>query len=85
VKDRSPALLSFRTIEWADLRRLLDLALADRETFFRKVSRLGGFVCYAAHPKRRWYAKRINHVDSGTAKFGQSESTKPGFIGRRAI
>lgn len=114
MKDRNPALLSFRKIEATDLRRLRDLAIADREAFFREYPDwaelyadrvLGIALCqgaalhyvrpdhgindfdiytfYAVHPKRRWYAKRMKQVDFGSARFGLSELTKPGFIGRR--
>jgi hypothetical protein len=114
VKDRNLALLSFQRIEATDLRRLLDLAITDREVFFQEYPDwaesysnrvLGTALCqgaalhyvrpdhgindfdiytfYAAHPKRRWYAKRIKQVDFGDAKFGRSELTKQGFIGRR--
>jgi hypothetical protein len=41
------------------------------------------YTFYAAHPTRRWYAKRIKSVDFGDPKFGQSQLTKPGFTGRR--
>ena len=114
MKDRNPTFLSFRPIELADLRRLLDLAIADREMFFREhpdwaeqyAGRvLGTALCqgaalhyvrpdhgindfdvytfYASHPARHWYAKRIKQVDFGNEKFGVSESTRPGFVGRR--
>jgi hypothetical protein len=38
---------------------------------------------YAANPTRRWYAKRLKSVDFGDPKFGVSEITRPGFVGRR--
>ena len=41
------------------------------------------YTFYAAHPGRRWYAKRIQSVDFGDSKFGRSEVTKLGFTGRR--
>lgn len=37
---------------------------------------------FAAHPARRWYAKRNKHVDFGVPKFGRSLD-RPDFIGRR--
>jgi len=114
MKNRNPALLSFKPIEPGDLRRLLELARQDRRTFFRKYPEwarlyadrvIGVALCqgaavhyidttagindfdvytfFAAHPKRRWYAKRIKSVDFGNPKFGQSEITRPGFRGRR--
>jgi hypothetical protein len=40
------------------------------------------YTFYAAHPERRWYAKRIKHVDFGDPRFGRTvEMSKP--IGRR--
>jgi hypothetical protein len=114
MKDKDPALVSYRPIDRGDLVRLLALARADREEFFvhhrdwaelYKDRVLGVALCqgaalhyidpgvglndfdvytfYAAHPRRRWYAKRIKSVDFGDPKFGQSEVTKPGFKGRR--
>ena len=38
---------------------------------------------YASHPQRAWYAKRLKNADFGDPKFGVSELTKPGYIGRR--
>lgn len=114
MKNRNPALLSFKPIKREDLRRLLELAREDRCTFFRKYPKwaalyadrvLGVALCqgaavhyidstagindfdvytfFAADPKRRWYAKRLQSVDFGNPKFGQSEITRPGFRGRR--
>jgi hypothetical protein len=114
MKNRNPALLSFKPIESGDLRRLLDLARQDRHAFFQKYPEwarlyadrvIGVALCqgaavhytdtaagindfdvytfFAAHPERRWYAKRLKSVDFGNPKFGQSEITRPGFRGRR--
>jgi len=41
MKNRNPALLSFKPIEPDDLRRLLELARQDRCTFFRKYPEWG--------------------------------------------
>lgn len=41
------------------------------------------YTFYAANPKRRWYAKRLRAVDFGDPKFGRSQVTRPGFVGRR--
>lgn len=41
------------------------------------------YTFYAAHPERRWYAKRLQPVDFGDPKFGRSQVTKPHFLGRR--
>lgn len=41
------------------------------------------YTFYAAHPQRRWYAKRIKSVDFGDDKFGRSEISNPLFTGRR--
>ncbi len=114
MKDRDPALLSFEQIETSDLQRLLKLARADRDDFFRRHPDwakiyahriLGTALCqggalhyldpthglndfdvytfYAAAPERRWYSKRNRHVDFGESKFGCSQISKAGFIGRR--
>jgi hypothetical protein len=41
------------------------------------------YTFYAANPARPWYAKRLASVDFGDGKFGCSEISRPGFIGRR--
>jgi hypothetical protein len=41
------------------------------------------YTFYAAHPARPWYAKRLASVDFGDRKFGCSELSRPGFVGRR--
>jgi hypothetical protein len=41
------------------------------------------YTFYAQHPSRRWYSKRLKSVDFGDLKFGQSEISRPGVIGRR--
>jgi len=41
------------------------------------------YTFYAAHPDRRWYAKRIRPVDYGDAKFGRSEVSSKKYVGRR--
>jgi hypothetical protein len=41
------------------------------------------YTFYAAHPARHWYAKRIRSVDFGDPKFGRSQITRRGFVGRR--
>lgn len=41
------------------------------------------YTFYAAHPARRWYAKRLAPVDFGDRKFGCSEISMRGFVGRR--
>lgn len=41
------------------------------------------YTFYAAHPARRWYAKRLASVDFGDRKFGCSEISSSGFVGRR--
>lgn len=38
---------------------------------------------YAADPRRRWYAKRIKQMDFADPKFGTSEESGDGFVGRR--
>jgi hypothetical protein len=40
------------------------------------------YTFYAEHPKRRWYAKRMKHVDFGEPRFGQSID-RPTMVGRR--
>jgi len=40
------------------------------------------YTFYAAHPRKRWYAKRIQSVDFGDPTFGQSVD-HPEFVGRR--
>jgi len=40
------------------------------------------YTFYAAHPRKRWYAKRIQLVDFGDPTFGQSVD-HPEFVGRR--
>lgn len=113
MKNRNPTLLSFKPIDPGELRRLLEIARQDMDSFFREYPCwarlyaeriLGVALCqgaavhyidptagindfdvytfFAAHPKRRWYAKRIKTIDFGSPKFGQSE-TRPGFRGRR--
>ncbi len=41
------------------------------------------YTFFTANPKRRWYAKRIKSVDFGNPKFGLSEISRPGYVGRR--
>ncbi len=41
------------------------------------------YTFYAAHPHRRWYAKRRRAVDLGDPRFGRSEVAPPHFVGRR--
>jgi hypothetical protein len=41
------------------------------------------YTFYAVNPARSWYAKRLVSVDFGDPRFGCSEISKPGFIGRR--
>jgi len=41
------------------------------------------YTFLAANPKRRWYAKRLQSVDYGSPKFGQSEISPRHYIGRR--
>jgi hypothetical protein len=41
------------------------------------------YTFYAAHPARRWYAKRLASADFGDPKFGCSEISPHGFVGRR--
>jgi hypothetical protein len=40
------------------------------------------YTFYAAHPARRWYAKRLVHRDFGDPRFGQSPDA-PAYCGRR--
>lgn len=40
------------------------------------------YTFYAAHPAKRWYAKRIKSYDFADPKFGQSVD-RPDYIGRR--
>lgn len=40
------------------------------------------YTFFAAHPERRWYAKRHAVRDFGEGKFGRSKAN-PGFQGRR--
>lgn len=40
------------------------------------------YTFYAAHPLRRWYAKRNKHCDYGLNKFGRSPD-RPDYVGRR--
>ncbi len=41
------------------------------------------YTFYAENPIRTWYAKRMKRADFGDSKFGVSEVSRPGFIGRR--
>src|SRR5882757_8777060 len=41
------------------------------------------YTFYAANPERTWYAKRIARLDFGNPKFGCSEDSGRGYIGRR--
>lgn len=41
------------------------------------------YTFYAANPGRTWYAKRIARLDFGNPKFGHSEISGRGYIGRR--
>jgi hypothetical protein len=41
------------------------------------------YTFYAANPARTWYAKRIARLDFGNPKFGCSEISSRGYIGRR--
>jgi hypothetical protein len=41
------------------------------------------YTFYAAAPARKWYAKRLKKVDFGDPKFGRSQESPKGFVGRR--
>src|SRR3954470_21519836 len=41
------------------------------------------YTFYAANPERTWYAKRIARLDFGSPKFGLSEVSGRGYVGRR--
>ena len=41
------------------------------------------YTFYAANPGRTWYSKRIARLDFGNPKFGHSEISGRGYIGRR--
>lgn len=76
--------------EWRDQyqARLLGVALCQgaADHYLDRSSGINDFdvyTFYAEHPARRWYAKRLQAVDFGDPKFGQSEVSRRGFVGRR--
>ena len=111
--DKTPTSRSFLLLQRADLVRLRDLAVTDRQQFFEAnpawsmyrdrvictalcqgaalhyvtgttgINDFDVYTFFAADPERRWYAKRIKAVDFGSPKFGTSEVSPEGFVGRR--
>jgi len=76
--------------DWASLykERVLGVALCQGAALHYLKPKAGindfdVYTFYAAHPARRWYAKRIRSVDFGDPKFGRSQITRREFVGRR--
>lgn len=114
MRPKDPSKRSHLPLRRDDLRRLLQLAEADRDKFFNKyrvwreaysdrvlctalcqgaashyldptvgINDFDVYTFYAANLERPWCSRRKQTVDFGSPRFGVSEHTKRGFVGRR--